>query len=142
LYINSNKTFTSEFLLDWMIKNDVFGAIWDYKRTHLQLVQRSDEIFKLLLKENKLTEDLMKLFWSLTKSELHSEVKKIIQDCSFYLRPPQIVFFIDELIQIPTDKFTNVEFELLCELGNRKSDELERISHFFWQIISCADQYK
>ena len=54
-----------------MIKNDVFGAIWDYKRTHLQLVQRSDEIFKLLLKENKLTEDLMKLFWSLTKSELH-----------------------------------------------------------------------
>jgi hypothetical protein len=86
---SGSKTFTTEFLLEWMIKNDVFQSIWDTKRTHLQIVQRTDEIFKFLLKENKLDEDLLKMFWSLTKSDrdLKSEVIKIIQDCNYYLRP-------------------------------------------------------
>lgn len=65
----SSKTFTTEFLIDWMVQNDVFAAIWDHRRTHVQIVQRSNDIFKLLLKENKLNEDLLKLFWSLSKSE-------------------------------------------------------------------------
>merc|ERR1712166_1611830 len=100
-----------------MKANDVFQQIWDYKRTHSQIVQRSDEIFKLLLKENQLDDDLLKLFWSLTKSDLQSEVVKIIQDCSFYLRPPQILYFINEITQQSTEKISNCEFELLCDLG-------------------------
>jgi hypothetical protein len=32
---SSSKTFTTEFLIDWMSKNDVFSTIWDHKKTHL-----------------------------------------------------------------------------------------------------------
>lgn len=65
----SSKTFTTEFLIDWMVSNEVFTTLWDARRTHAQLVQRSGEIFKLLLKEDRLDESLLKLFWSLTKSD-------------------------------------------------------------------------
>lgn len=34
-YSSSSRTFTTEFLIEWMVKNDVFASIWDYKRTHL-----------------------------------------------------------------------------------------------------------
>lgn len=34
----SSKTFTTEFLIDWMVQNDVFAAIWDHRRTHAQIV--------------------------------------------------------------------------------------------------------
>jgi hypothetical protein len=93
----SSKTFTTDFLIDWMVRNDVFAAIWDHRRTHAQIVQRSNDIFKLMLKENKLDEDLLRLFWSLTKSEYHTEVLKIISESSFYLRQAQIDFFFNEV---------------------------------------------
>lgn len=53
--ILSNKSFTSQFLIEWMQSNDVFGILFDTKRTHLQLVQRTNDILKLLLQENMFT---------------------------------------------------------------------------------------
>jgi hypothetical protein len=85
LYMSS-KTFTTEFLIDWMTSNEVFKTIWDNRKTHQQLVQRSNEIFKLLLKEDRLDEPLLKLFWSLTKSDYQAEIYTIIRDTSFYLK--------------------------------------------------------
>ena len=38
------------FLVNWMTDNGVFDIIWNPRHTHLQLVQRSDSIFKELLK--------------------------------------------------------------------------------------------
>lgn len=34
LYSSSN-TFTTDFLIEWMSKNDVFSTIWDHRKTHL-----------------------------------------------------------------------------------------------------------
>jgi len=39
---------------------------------------------KLLLTEEKLELELLEKFWSLTKTDLKSEVYKIISECSFY----------------------------------------------------------
>jgi hypothetical protein len=84
----SSKTFSTEFLIDWMVSNEVFTTLWDARKTHAQLVQRSGEIFKLLLKENRMDESLLKLFWSLTKSDYQSEILKIVGETSFYLKQP------------------------------------------------------
>lgn len=126
----ASKTFSTEYLLDWLVKNDVFNLIWDHKKTHNQLVQRSDEIFKFLLKEDKLSDELLNMFWSLTKTEMQSDVIKIINDCSYYLKAPQITFFIDEITSQQTDKLSNAEFDLLCDLGNKGS--MKRVGDFFW----------
>ena len=52
-------TITLEWLITWMNDHGVFDILWDTKKTHLQLVQRSNEIFKVLPKENLLTMDLL-----------------------------------------------------------------------------------
>jgi ubiquitin carboxyl-terminal hydrolase 34 len=30
----SSKTFTTEFLIDWMVSNEVFTTLWDARKTH------------------------------------------------------------------------------------------------------------
>jgi ubiquitin carboxyl-terminal hydrolase 34 len=45
----SSTRFSGEFLVDWMETHGVFDILFDAKKTHLQLVQRSDEVLKLLL---------------------------------------------------------------------------------------------
>jgi hypothetical protein len=48
--------FTKEFLLDWLKKNGVLDVIWTPEKTHLELVNRSGDIFKLLAEEKQLNE--------------------------------------------------------------------------------------
>lgn len=82
----ATKVFSTEWLIVWMIEFGVFAILWDPKKTHMQLVQRSGEIFKVLPKENLLTMELLKQFWSLSKSDYKSEVFKILNDAAFYLK--------------------------------------------------------
>ena len=42
------KVLTIENLIEWMSEHGVFDILWDTKKTHLQLVQRSGDIFKVL----------------------------------------------------------------------------------------------
>ena len=42
--------FTLAQLVEWIHQHGVFDILWDAKKTHLQLVQRSNEIFKILPK--------------------------------------------------------------------------------------------
>ena len=76
--------FTTEWLIVWMIEFGVFDILWDTKKTHMQLVQRSNEVFRVLPKEGLLTMELLAQFWSLSKSDYKSEVYKIINDSAFH----------------------------------------------------------
>lgn len=69
-----------------MQTHGVFDVLFDPKKTHLQLIQRCDEVLKLLLQEDLLSLELLKQFWALTKTDLRLEVFKIISDCSFYYK--------------------------------------------------------
>ena len=44
------------FLINWMQENGVFDIIWTPKNTHIELVKRSDDIIKQLVKHEKMTE--------------------------------------------------------------------------------------
>jgi len=57
---NVNKNFSSEFLIEWILQNGLLDIIWDPRKTHLQLVQRSNDIFRLLAREKKLDETITK----------------------------------------------------------------------------------
>lgn len=83
---SSNKTFTPQFLIEWMDQNGVFQQLFDPKKTHLQLVQRTTDVLKLLLSENMFSQQLMEQFWSLTKADYKFEIYKIINEISFYLK--------------------------------------------------------
>lgn len=90
--------FTAEFLVNWMTENKVFDIIWVARRTHAQLVERSSDIWSLLLKEKLITENHLHMFWELIKTpDFKSGVYKIISDNSVYLQPPQVEFIFKEI---------------------------------------------
>ena len=60
--------------------------MFDPKKTHLQLVQRTTDVLKLLLAENSLSQQLLEQFWSLTKADYKFEIYKIINEIAFYLK--------------------------------------------------------
>ena len=87
--------FTLEQLINWCKEHGVFDILWDSRSTHQQLVQRSNEIFKILPKEDLLSPELLQQFWNLTKSDYKSEVFKIINETALYLKQEHIEFLFD-----------------------------------------------
>ena len=70
-----------------MLKNGIFDILFDPKKTHLQLVQRCDEVLKLLLGEDMLTDELLGKFWTLSRTDgFRGEVFKIISDCAYHMK--------------------------------------------------------
>jgi hypothetical protein len=69
-----------------MQENEVFTILFDPRQTHLQLVQRCNDILKLLLQEDMFTPKLQEMFWNLAKTDYKFEVYKIISEVSLYLK--------------------------------------------------------
>lgn len=82
----NSKSMSAEQIIEWCSENDVFDILFDSKKTHLQIVQRTSDILKLLLSEDKLELSLAEKFWNLSKSDYKFEVYKIINEISFYLK--------------------------------------------------------
>ena len=70
-------------MVKWLNENDIFSIIFDPKKTHLEIVRRSNEILKLLLSEDALSPTLFEMFWSLSKQDYKVEVYKILNDIAF-----------------------------------------------------------
>ena len=138
------KVFSMGDLISWMSEFGVFDILWDPKRTHLQLVQRSNEIFKILPKENLLSMELLQQFWSLSKSDYKSEVFKIINEANYYLDQNHIEYLFNEITLTPAAKLGMEEFDALAGLGRySKSNEFtQKTSEFFWKIITDSDEHK
>lgn len=112
-----NKTLTVTFLFDWITKNAVLDVILDPKRTHQQLVERSDEVYTFFLREKVATEEILLKWWNLQTS-YKREVLKIISDNSFYLEQEQKIFFFEQVIKLPVNQLDTQDFELLSKLNS------------------------
>lgn len=148
IVIRNNRIYTSKFsgkyLVDWMLEKGVFGILFDAKKTHLQLVQRCEEVLRLLLQEDALSPELLQEFWSLTKTDMRTEAYKIIQACSLSLRQQHLDFVFEQMSQhTARDKLDMEEFNCLSELGKYAkhdgSNFQERVAQFFWDIVLDAD---
>jgi len=140
----SSTGFTGRFLVEWMQTHGVFDVLFDAKKTHLQLVQRSDEVLKLLLQEDMLNEQLLDQFWSLTRTDLRLEVYKIISDCSFNFKQKHLDFLYNKIrTEVPPEKLGMEEFSCLSELGKYPKDKdagfQEKVVEFFWDLIVSSD---
>ena len=101
-----------------MKDHEVFDIIWNWRNTHLQLVQRSDNIFKELLKNNMLSKELLELFFNLTKSEEYRvEVYKIIKENSFWMEAEQIDYMFSDITKTQPSKLGLEVFTTLSEFG-------------------------
>lgn len=82
----SQKSFTAQYLIQWIVDNGVFLLLFDPKQTHLQLVQRTDDVLKLLLTENSLSIEVLEMFWALSKTpDYKLEVYKKVNEVAVWL---------------------------------------------------------
>lgn len=129
-----------------MLDKQVLQQIFDPVRTHEQIVQRCEEIIKILLSENELTDERLKLFWNLTKSDYRPNVYKIISDCSYSFKTEHLEFFFDQICTgIPAEKLDMDDFSLISELGkfqyNNESPFVVKVQKFFFKIATAAAGY-
>jgi hypothetical protein len=76
------------------------------ERGHNQTVERAEEIIKLLISQDQLSNEDMELIWSsakLDESTLH-QVYNLFNELSSRLKLPQINFIIDALSLVPLNK--------------------------------------
>lgn len=137
----NSKTFTAKFLVEWMEDNGVFAQVFDPRKTHLQLVQRTADILKLLLQEDRLTKEVLEQFWSLAATEYKFEIYKVINDVSLFLKEHHIAYIFEQFTHIPAEKMALEELQTLSELGkfSKDLDFKKRVSQFFWDIICNSD---
>ena len=92
----NNKSFTAAFLIEWIEKNGVYSILFDTKKTHLQLVQRTADILKLLLQEDKFTPQILDMFWSLSRAEYKFEIYKIVNEVSIWFKQEHIDYIFEQ----------------------------------------------
>ena len=104
-------------------------------------MQRCDELIKLLLSEDELTEERLQQFWALTKTEMRLDIYKIISDCAYSFKQQHLDFFFDQICNgIPASKLDMEDFNTLSELGkcsrDREAKFHQNVTNFFWRIAT------
>ena len=130
-------------LFQWIQDNGVYSLIWDPKKTHIQLVQRSGDILRLLLREKMLSNELLAQFWNLTKSDYKQEIFKIINDVDFLLEQTHIEYLFSQLTATAANKLSTEDFDILSMLGRRAKTIVfqSQVSNYLWQIITNSADY-
>ena len=119
----------------------MLDILWLSNKTHLQLVERSDKVYKLLLDEKLLNDELLQKLWDLSRQLYKSEVYKIINDNSYQLKQPHKEFLYNQITQSQVQKLDMADFELLEKIGRTETDTnfKAKVSEFFWGIIVDSD---
>ena len=134
---SSNKTLSVEFLVDWINKNGVLDVILDPKRTHQQLVERSEEVYMFLLREKQASDEILLKWWNLQTS-YKREVLKIISGNTYVLDLNQKQLFFEQVLKLPVAQLDTQDFELLNKLsaGSAEKDLQNKLANFYWRNIT------
>ena len=76
------------------------------ERCHIQLVQRAEELLKLLIGQDSLTEDELEMIWTTAHVDetTRLELYKLFNELSSRLKLPEINFVLDRLSAVPLPK--------------------------------------
>ena len=124
-----------------MIKNkNVLYQMFSKQRGHLQLVQRTEELLKLLINQNALSDDELELIWSATRIDEATklELYKVLNEISSRLRSGEIVFIIEQFNQRKLNHLTGEEVLLVSEMAKRvrsaESTYGDMAVQFMWKL--------
>jgi len=112
------------------IISEIFGANY-----HSQIISRANEIVKLLLVENELENDDIKLIWSCTKRgdlEAKLTILKLLSEIAPYLKEDYIEMLLTNIISNVDKKINQEEIELVYKLSIQGNNNEKN-------IILCCD---
>ena len=132
-------------LINWMNQNSVFGILWDPRKTHLELVKQSKDIFNILAQKRLLTPELLEAFWNLgTDRAYKSEVFQILRSSSA-LSPNDLTWILGKIEATDPQLIGKEEFEVLAynpKFKSRVGDVGQRSGAYFWRVLENPSDYK
>ena len=75
-------------MIDWIRKKEILNIIFHPTKYHVQIIARSDEVLKLLLNEDKFTDEDLEQVWDARAfdGEVEKEVYTLIRHCSYHMQ--------------------------------------------------------
>ena len=110
-----------EGIISRLNEAQVLHQTFSKDRGHLQLVQRSEEMLKLLLSHNSVTEEDLNLIWSATRMDetTQLEIYKVFAELGSRLRENEVSFVVWQIAQMPLSKINGEAIELVNEFAKR-----------------------
>lgn len=132
---------TSEFMLNWLDEHKILEVIFDQKNYHVQIIQRSKEILKFLITEDKLSEEQLILFWKGTAfdDETRREVYKIIEEVSSSMKSNHVMEFLNKFITDKEVKIIPEAVNCIFEMGKSSrtnSEHTQAIADLLWRFAT------
>ena len=125
------------------IISEIFGANY-----HSQIISRANEIIKLLLKENELSQEDIKLIWSCTKKgdlEASLTIFKLLSQLAPYLKENHIEMLLNSITTNLDKKSSQDEIELVYNLsmqGENNQKNIELCCHYLCQCLLISNDPK
>jgi hypothetical protein len=133
---------TGDDMFEWLEKNKILELIFDLKDYHVQIIQRSKEILRFLIVEDKLSEKMLNLFWRGTEfdDETRREIYKIIEECSSPMKEHHVKQFLNKFISEKNAKIIPEAVVCIYEMGKfSKGDASENelaVGELLWRFAT------
>ena len=130
----------AQFVVKRIKEKKVLWQIFSRERGHLQLLTRSEELLKLLLSQDQLSQADLEFIWNARNVDEAQklELYNLLSEISPRLRYQEVSFIIDQINQIPLQKVVLKEIELVYELAKKSrtsnSDYGQQAAEFLWNI--------
>lgn len=117
----------SDYMEDWLEKHKILEVIFDPKNYHVQIIQRSKEILKFLIVQDKLDEQSLNLFWRGTEfdDETRREMYKIIHESCTPMKTHHVMQFLEKFKKEKNAKIIPEAVECIFEMGKFSHDTAE-----------------
>jgi hypothetical protein len=136
-FASSNKI-SKESMVEWLDKNNILKLIFDPKNYHVQIIQRSKEILKFLISEDRLGKEELDLFWRATEfdDETRKEIYQIIDDCSGSMKMHHVMQILAKFTSDKKGKIIPEAVNIIYEMGkhtNGTEEHAQAIADLLWR---------
>ena len=115
------KKYIIDLIKKYDIIKDIFGTNY-----HTQIISKSNEILELMIKNNELSEEELKLIWSLTKQgdlEAKMTIIKLLTDINAYFNEKYSNILLDCIREEDEKKIDENKIDLIYDLAIKTNNE-------------------
>lgn len=139
LKYSKNNRVSADYMLEWLSKHKILELIFDPKNYHVQIIQRSKEILKFLIVEDKFSKEQLDLFWRATEfdDETRREIYKIIEETSTPMQSHHVMQFLNKFQEEKEAKIIPEAVNCIFEMGKYSKgsqDQSRSIANLLWRF--------
>ena len=126
-------------IIELLKKNEIISEIFG-ANYHSQIISKSNEIIKLLLTHNELSEEDIKLIWSCTKRgdlEAKLTILKLLSELAPYLKENYIEMLLNNIRTNVDKKNNKEEIELVYKLSIQGENNIKNVEYCCDYLFQC-----